>query len=143
MWSPRPNSIERFRATGGGNMGSVQDLSSPYRFGLRDRFVLVAIKGLFSGGSGSADMTIRLQHADRTGWSNDHDTIADSDGVYDFHEVIFEGAGTDGDAYIDYRVAVEEYPRYTYFAGDMLVPVWTNPNTQIWAIEFALAPAEQ
>ena len=53
--------------------------------------------------------------------------------------------GTDGAGgpVVDWRVPVEEYPRYTYQAGDVLVWDWTNPNagTMRWAIEMGLADA--
>ncbi len=141
-WMPHPNAIKTFRFTGTGNMGNVQDRNDPYRAWLPDTFVWVYLKGLFISGSSSAELTIRLQHRDKAGWTEGHDTLPDSDGTYDFHEKVFSAIGTGGTAFLDYRVPTDEYPRYVYQKGDMLIPVWTNPNTQIWSLEFGLASAE-
>jgi hypothetical protein len=120
------------RGTGVGNMGSVTSEASVARFGLDDPFVLVWLKARATGGTGSAALTMKLDHTDRSE-------------VYDWTEAeAWAGFGSDGDITdIDWRVPPEEYPRYSYGGGERLVFEWTNPDAgnMRWAIEVGLARA--
>ena len=129
MWAPHPGDVVPFRATGTGNMGDVTDDRSRARFSLPTKFVLVYLLARFTGGSGSATMTLRRDHRDISG-------------LYDFVEFKWPTTvGTDGEDNISTRIPIDEYPRYVYQAGDVLVLDWTNPNTQRWAVEVGLADA--
>lgn len=132
-WIPHPDDIVTLRATGVGDMGSVTDENSVARFSLPGggKFVLIWAKVQFSGGTGSATLTLKSDHRDTSG-------------LYDFDEVTgWEGMGTDGTTKLDWLVPVEEYPRYIYQAGDVLVWDWTNPDAanMRWAIEMGLTDA--
>jgi len=132
-WIPHPNDIVTYRDTGVGDMGDVTDLNSVARFWLKDggKFVLIWAKVKFSGGTGSATLTLKSDHRD-------------VNELYDFDEVSgWVSMGTDGTPKLDWLVPVEEYPRYVYQAGDVLVWDWTNPDAanMRWTIEMGLADA--
>ena len=127
-WAPHPGDVVPFRATGTGNMGDVTNDRSTARFSLPTKFVLVYLAARFTGGTSSATMTLRRDHRDLSGF-------------YDFAEFTWLGVGTDGEANISTRIPIDEYPRYVYQPGDVLVLEWTNPNTQRWAVEVGLADA--
>lgn len=129
-----PNTITLFEQTGVGNMGDVTDKASIARFSLpsASRYVLATIRGLFTLGTGKANMVMRTDH--RRG------------PPFDFHNQTFEDMGTDGDAILEYRVPEDEIFHHLYvkdFATgkqDALVLTWTNPDsgTMRWAIEVGL-----
>lgn len=132
-WIPHPDDIVTYRATGVGDMGSVTDENSVARFSLAGggKFVLIWVKVQFSGGTGSASLTLKSDHRD-------------TNTLYDFDEAApWTGMGTDGTTKLDWFVPVEEYPRYVYQPGDVLVWTWTNPDaaSMRWAIEVGLTDA--
>lgn len=132
-WIPHPDDIVTYRATGVGDMGSVTDKNSVARFSLAGggKFVLIWAKVKFSSGTGSATLTLKSDHRDENG-------------LYDFDEAAgWPSMGTDGTTKLDWLIPVEEYPRYVYQAGDVLVWVWTNPDaaTMRWTIEMGLVDA--
>lgn len=128
LWAPHPGDVVPFRATGAGNMGDVTDDRSTARFSLPTKFVLVYLVARFTGGSSFATMTLRRDHRDIGGF-------------YDFAEFEWLRVGTGDKANISTRIPIDEYPRYVYQPGDVLVLEWTNPNTQRWAVEVGLADA--
>ena len=118
--------------SGTGSMGSLSygvgaDQNNIARFGLDTRFVLVAMRGHFSGGTGDADLTVNLD----SGLGPRHD----------FGLKTLRDIGTDGDE-LNLRIPMEEYDHWTFDGskGDKIVPTWTNPNTQTWGIEVLLKP---
>lgn len=136
-WMPEPSQIVTQRATGVGDMGDVANELSTARFGLPgEKWVLVWIKVRFTlelaGATGDATLSMKLDHDDKTG-------LFDWNEVEPWLECGYDGKITD----IDWRVPVEEYPRYTYQPGQQIVFEWPNPdapNTR-WAIEVGLARA--
>lgn len=130
-WIPHPEDIITQRATGTGNMGDVTDKTSVARFGLDGKFVLVWFKLRFTGGTGAdAAMALKVDHRDESG-------------LFDFSELATKTLGTTTTPEHEVRIPVEEYPRYVYQEGDLLVFEWTNPDsgTMRWAIEVGLADA--
>ena len=130
-WIPHPDDIITQRATGTGDMGSVTTKTSVARFGLDGKFVLIWLKVNFSGGTGSATLTLKIDHHDESG-------------LFDFDEAApWASMGADATADLDWRVPVEEYPRYVYQERDVLVFDWTNPDAgnMRWMIEVGLADA--
>lgn len=136
-WIPEPKDIVTQRATGVGDMGDVTNELSTARFGLPDgQWVLVWLKVRFAlelaGATGNATLSMKLDHDDKTG-------------IYDWTEVDpWLACGSDGTLInIDWRIPVEEYPRYTYRPGQQIVFEWTNPDApkMRWAIEVGLARA--
>ena len=129
LWAPHPGDVVPFGATGTGNMGDVTNDRSTTRFSLSTKFVLVYVVAKFSGGTSSAKMTLKRDHRDTSG-------------LFDFTEFEWaDNVGTDGEAIVSTRIPIDEYPRYVYQPGDVLVLEWTNPNTQRWAVEVGLADA--
>ena len=57
-----PSIIQLFTQTGTGDMGDVTDVSSVARFSLPgvERYVLVTLRALFTGGSNSEHMVLRV-----------------------------------------------------------------------------------
>lgn len=132
-----PTTVVKQRSTGSGNMGSIQDDTDPVRFGLDHKFYLLWIRAKFTGGSSSATMKVKLRHKDRRGW-----LTGSADGRFDFVELEALKLGTGVTSDFNWVVQGEdELHRYIYEPGDFLVPEWTNPNTQVWGIEFGLARA--
>jgi len=132
-----PTTVVKQRATGAGNMGDVQSDTDPVRFGLLEDYYLLWIRAKFSGGTGSATMQVKLRHKDRRGW-----IAATTDGRFDFVELEALTLGTGGTANFNSLVPADEHHRYIYDGGELLVPEWTNPNTQVWGIELGLAPVQ-
>ncbi|KKN11045.1 hypothetical protein LCGC14_1030460 [marine sediment metagenome] len=132
-WIPHPDDIITVRATGVGDMGSVTDENSVARFSLPGggKFVLIWAKVKFTGGTGSAALTLKSDHRE-------------TNSLYDFDEAAaWTGMGTDETPKLDWLIPVEEYPRYVYQAGDVLVWTWTNPDAanMRWTIEMGLTDA--
>ena len=127
-----PSIIQPFTQTGTGDMGDVTDVSSVARFSLPgvERYVLATLRVLFTGGSNSEDMVLRIDH--RHG-PNFH-----------FKPVTFAGSGTGGSPIIEYRVTEKEMYHLIFLLDkatgvqDVAVLEWTNPNTQRWAVEVGL-----
>ena len=127
-----PSIIQFFPQTGTGNMGDVTDITSICRFVLPDaeRYVVATVRVLFTGGTGMADMVLRIDH--RQGVN------------FQFKPVTWEDVGTDGDAIIEYRAAKDELYHLIFLRDrttgiqDVVVFEWTNPNTQRWAMEVGL-----
>lgn len=121
--------------SGVGNMGSLDygvgaDENRVARFGLDTKFVLVAIRGHFSGGTGDADLTVNLD----SGLGLRHD----------FGLKTIRDVGTDGDE-LNLRIPMEEYDHWTFCGcrGDKIVPTWTNPGSNTWGLEVLLRPIEE
>lgn len=128
-----PNSVQKFRAKGVGNMGDVTDETSICRFALPEKFVLAYVKAKFTGGSSSATVTMK---SDDRGQDTD----------YDFVEEQWEKMGTSGTgskSFLKFRIRGDELHNYVYEAGDELVFEYTNPNTIRWSLEVGLVPASQ
>ncbi len=131
MWVPHPSDIVVLADGGTGNMGSVTNETSSARFKLdTGRFVLCFVRATFTGGSGSANMAVRIDS--RLGIDFDHTLYT------------LLALGTGGDP-ANFRVPAEELYQWILLAGDELVFEWTNPNadnTQKWALEVGLVDAE-
>lgn len=131
MWVPHPSEIVVLADGGSGNMGDVTDEVSRARFKLdADRFVPAFVRVTFTGGSGSADMAVRIDS--RLGDHFDHTLFT------------FEAVGTDG-SQVHYRIPADELYEWLLLRGDELVFEWTNPNgdnTQAWAAEVGMINAE-
>ena len=127
-----PRSIVRVRATGLDNMGSVGDKNSICRFSLPgvDPFVLLSVRAIFSGGAGSATLTMKLDHPDDSG-------------LYDFVEREWLNAGTGNVKNIQTTILPEEWALFTYQPLDRLVFDWTNPDAgnMRWALEVGMGRA--
>ena len=132
-----PSIIQLFTQTGTGDMGDVTDVSSVARFSLPgvERYVLATLRALFTGGSNSEDMVLRVDH--RHG-PNFH-----------FKPVTWDATGTGGSPIIEYRVPEDEMYHLIFLLDkatgvqDVAVLEWTNPNTQRWAVEVGLIDAAQ
>lgn len=131
IWVPHPSEIVVLSDGGTGNMGDVTDEVSPARFKLdAERFVPCFVRTTFTGGSGSANMAIRIDS--RLGDHFDHTLFT------------LKGLGIDGDQG-HYRIPADELYEWILLRGDELVFEWTNPNadnTQAWAVEIGLVNAE-
>lgn len=130
-WIPDPKDVQKFPASGLGDMGDVTDAQPSPAFGLDAPFVLLFVRAWATGGTG-AGATIALKQKllnDPSGFFAN--TIRNFD-----H---FTSSG--GMAFHDLRVQSDELYHWVWSAGDLLVPEWTNPNsgTMRWAIEVGLA----
>ena len=131
-----PRSIVRVRATGIDNMGDVSDPhGGAPRFGLRENagkvpWVLLFVRGIFSLGTGSATLTMKIDHPDES----QH---------FDFKEREWLTVGTGGTRNIQMIILPEELALFTYQWNSELVFEWANPNagTMRWAIEVGMARA--
>lgn len=130
MFVPDPNSVQIFRASGTGDMATVTDAQPAPRFGLNEPFLLLFLRAWFTGGSGSATMTLKQK------------AIDEPSGFFDNDLVQFKESGTEIEAFQDFRVQADELYHWRFNAGDWIVPEWTNPDsgTMRWAIEVGLAP---
>lgn len=134
-WNPSPADIIFQHWSGEGDMGSLDyilgtDVNNAARFGLDTKFVLVAIRGHFHDGTGQNDLTVNLD----SGLGRN----------YDFGLKTFPDVGTDGDE-VEFRVPADEHIHWVFDGskGDVIVPTWTNPNTQIWGLDVLLLPVER
>ena len=127
-------------ASGTGNMGDVTDVDSPCRFTMdADRWCLRWIRAGFVGGTTQADLTLCVDnHRMPPDWRDTADALMAS--AYDFTLYTIEDAGVDG-WFGMWRADDTEMADYTFMRGDILVPTWTNPNTQEWALEVAMIDA--
>jgi hypothetical protein len=135
MWVPHPNDVIALPPQMGvGDMGDVADEGSTARFMLdADRFVLIYVRGLWTGGTGKpAPLYICVDHRCQSG-------------LYDFVLDTIADIGTDGRAHINHRILVDELYQYVFHRGDIIVLTWTNPDAgnMQWAVEVGLADASQ
>lgn len=134
MWVPHPSQIVTDRCIGVGNMGSVTDEHSTARFTLDvERFVLVYVRGLWTGGTGDpATLSICLDHRDPSG-------------SYDFVLDTIADIGTGNKEHINHRILADELYQWEFRRGDIIVLTWTNPDAgnMQWAAEVGLADASQ
>ena len=125
--------IIRLLGTGTQDMGDVTDRTSVARFRLTGPYTLLFVRALFTGGSGSATMTMKL------------DRLGDELDLYDFTEDTWLTLGVGGSAISAVRmvVPIDELPIYTYPPDHELVFEWPNPNsgTMRWALELGLRGA--
>ena len=134
LWIPSPRDVisgRAQRATGTGNMGDVTDRTSQARFWLdADRYALCWLRARFTGGTGSATLTLKLDHRDDIE-------------VYDFTLRDWETMGTSGDAWLYSRITADELFHWTFQRGDIIVFEWTNPDPAVmrWALEVGLCDA--
>ncbi len=144
IWTPAPETIRSFYDNGFGNMGDVDDVSSPARFTMREvelddgsqhevaQFVLVGFRMHFTGGAGLATMTLRLDHRDESK-------------LYDWTLRKWGNAGVDagGKAEIVHTAHDEAdlWGLYPFWAGDELVFTWPDPSAGVtrWAFEVFFA----
>ena len=143
IWTPRPERMVAVRGQGLQNMGDVTDRGAGARFFLRDVefegavrqvtvWTLIAIRGRFVGGTGSATLSLRVDHRIESGlfdwtlktWANMGAT----------NRNLLHRASDDADL----------WATYPFFHGDELVCEWTNPaaGTMRWVLEFILQWAE-
>lgn len=141
VWTPAPETIRSFRQNGMADMGDVTDRQSVARFALReiampdsrivpvDTWTLVGVRARFIGGSGSATVTLKLDHRDESG-------------LYDWTLREWATRGEDN-RNILHRPSDESdlYGAYPFFYGDELVFEWTNPDagTMRWCLEVFLS----
>lgn len=131
LWVPRPSEIVAQRATGTGNMGDVTDRMSTARFSLdAERYALCWIRQLYAGGTGSAKVSLKVDH---------REDVA----LYDFTLLDWPEMGTDGTVWDYTRMTADEMFHWTFLRGDILVFTWTNPDPvdTRWSIEVGLADA--
>jgi len=141
IWQPSADRIIAVRSNGIGDMGDLSDEQSPARFSLdkielggrmRDVLLwsLLACRVRFTGGAGSAELSLCLDHRDDSG-------------LFDWKLHSWSGAGTGGKADIVHRISREDelYALYLFWAGDQIVFTWTNPDAgnMRWMIELLLA----
>ncbi len=131
-WSPDPGQIIVKSSSGTGNMGTVSDETSVARFGadmLDGPWVLSWLRGHFAGtGSGTADLQINVDS--RLG--EYHDT--------ELKELKAVGVGAD----VFYRTARDDYEKWVFQPGDVVVITWINPDgtgNLTWGAEAGLAYA--
>jgi hypothetical protein len=133
-----PRHIEKFNASGKGNMATLADDQTAPRFNLdRDvqRFALVYMRLVIQGGTGDADLKIYMRHRFKTG---DFDFL-----LFDYSGVRSVGSTR---PVFDLRIQAHELMHYTFDrdanrgAMDQIVPVWTNPDSgnMNWAWEVGL-----
>lgn len=136
-----PTMIHKFYRTGTGNMGDVTDAETAVQMTLTDAatgnyipFVLASFLAWFTGGSGSATLSLK-QRLNKARMNTSH---------YDNTIRQFENAGTGGEDFIAFRIDPQESHHFSYAAGDVLIPEWTNPaaGTMRWALEIRLHPLE-
>lgn len=125
---PAVGDVEKFRFSGTGDMATVAD-TVPTPHVTRDYpFVLTALIGWATGGTGSATLELKQKILDEpSGW-------------FDDVRRKFSEFGTDGDAFIDWRIMEHEHYHWVLSAGDLWVPEWTNPDsgTMRWALEYQI-----
>jgi len=117
---------------GRGNMGSVTDAASVARARLANgTYGLLYVNVSFSGGSGSATMTIKLDHRKGPVFDRTIHTLA--------------AVGTGGTAFQSFRVPEDELQNYLCFTDqetkeqDVIVSLWTDPDGATdWALEYGL-----
>lgn len=115
----------------GASMGSVTNESSCCRFavtvgGVAVPFGLVFIRGLFSGGTGEADLSVQV------------DNVLGA--KLDFTLLKLKNVGTDTWAELNVRVDAADRRGLIFKAGDVMVLNWTNPGSQVWGVEVGLEP---
>ena len=132
MPSVPPTSILFQADHGTGNMGLLSDDASKARFGLPERFVLVFVRVHFTDLTGSASATL-----------NDLTVNVDSRlfSHYDAALFIVRSLGKNNDAFL--RIDPDEYDKWVFEAGDVVVLTWTNPDpgNLSWGVEVGLVPA--
>lgn len=113
---------------GSGVMGDVADRSSICRYSLDGRFTPIHLRGKFSGGTGSATLTLSVDSRIAT---NARDATLLS----------ITSVGTSGDAFINHRWPADEAEGWIFEDGDELVLTWPNPDigNMLWNIDFGLA----
>lgn len=124
-----PKDVVIQRDCGTGNMGTASDESDTVaRFKLDGRFVVVFVRGTFSGsGTGTANMLLKI------------DSAAGS--MYDHTLWTATSVGSTKDARLD--VAEQREQHFLADNGDYAVCEWTNPDSPniTWALEVGLAKA--
>lgn len=137
MYTPDPSSIQRFRASGTGDMGSVSNEYSVARFSLDvPRFLPVFVRGtwtdLTGGTPANADLAVRIDHNDTSGL-HDHTLATFSD----------MGTGSGGNLNLHLRLQADELYAWIADQGEYLVFEWTNPDSGYmrWALEVGLIDA--
>lgn len=127
-----PRSIVRILATGQDNMGSVAEKGSICRFSLpgNDPWVLLSVRAIFKGGSGTATLTMRFDHPDDT----EH---------YDFVEREWLLVGTGDRKNIQTVILPDDWALFTYQPQGRLVFEWTNPDAgnMRWALQVGMGRA--
>lgn len=150
LYVPHPSELVVLPDSGFRDMGSVTDVDSKGRFWLpvQKCYTLYGIRGMFAGGTGSANLAIRMDNARAR-----PDVTAYADGAagsmitstFDFPLFTLNGVGTDGKN-INFRVWPQEYGAFTFWRNkqtqeyDHCVLEWTNPDSgsMFWAVEVLL-----
>lgn len=95
-------------------------------------FLLIAFMAWVTGGSADATLDLYQKIPSRP------------DGRYDQVRRSFPEFGTTAtsDSRIDFRPTLDDIFHWKLNAGEMWVPVWTNPTpgTLVWTLEFQIAP---
>lgn len=145
----RPSQVTWILAHGSGSMGAVETVSSVGRFQhptARSAYTLYGIRGNFSGGSASASLAIRIDSRHEAQDLVAYTAPGASSQIasrFDFTLFTLPKIGTGG-VNLHLRILPEEYPFFTFYRDtisgrwDTLVLEWTNPNTQVWALEVGL-----
>lgn len=122
--------LHNFTATGVANMGDVTDRGSICRFGLPVPFLPTRFHGHVSGGSGSATLSLLLDHND-----------LDSDAFHNFLYADWASFGTGGKTDVFWRVLDDELAGFVSTPPQEIVAKWTNPasGTMRWEIMLTLA----
>lgn len=102
-----------------------------------ERFVPVAWRVHFRGGTGTAKLTVFLRSKE----SRTNETTGSSlqGGSHDVRLIEFPSKGTGAD--MNFAVSEGDYEAWVFDIGDDLVFEWTDPDTTLWGIEILLAPA--
>ena len=142
IWTPSPEHVRTYRDNSLGSMGSVSDEGSAARWAMRDvqlddgaihevlQWSLVGFRLHFIGGTGTAELALRVDHRDPSG-------------LYDWTLRRWPKAGIDDDKQI-VHVPTDEadfWGLYPFYAGDEMVLTWADPSGGVtrWAIEVFLA----
>lgn len=140
MWAPEPRNIIVRSSSGAGNMGDVTNETSTARFWLPKRldksgkaepWVLSWMRIHFGGTGSGTTAPVYIKVDSRLGPY--HDTVLN----------VQKGQATAADADIFLRIERDEYEKWTFQDGDVIVVEWTNPDADnlTWGIEAGMAYA--
>jgi hypothetical protein len=134
-----PQLIQKHYRTGTGDMGDVTDAETVAQVTYTDPqtgeyapFVLASFLAWFVGGTLSATIELK-QRLNKATMNTEH---------YDNVVRRFLDAGAGVEDFISFRVDPREAHHWSYAAGDILVPEWTNPDPGVtrWNFEMRLHP---
>lgn len=132
---PDLSRLQLYHDSGSSHMGSMDylvedDVNDKARWEVKcERASLSSLRVHFAGGTGTADLTIRVDsHLGE---------------AYDMTLHTIEDAGTGYD--VNFRVPIEQAEHFYVCKGDFVVLTWTNldPGNMKWGAELALKPCDR